>query len=302
MQHTTGSFRTSDGLTLYTQHWLPPAEVEGANSGVRACVVLAHGYAEHSSRYTRVAERLTERGYAVYAYDQRGHGKSEGERANVNVFREFVMDLGDFTEHVRQLHPDVPRFVLGHSMGGMVALQLALEHPEKMDGVILSAAYIQNAAEIHPLLLRLSRAFSRYFPSLPVQELDTSALSRDEGVVQAYKSDPLVYHGKVKARLGAELLSAGPYVLTRAEHISHLPLLVMHGDADAIADVAGSQALYDAALTDDKTLKLYPGFYHELFNEPEAGPLEDVLEWLRRQVTKLGQEVTPPVARAPSQT
>ena len=297
MQHTTGSFRTSDGLTLYTQHWLPSAEAE-TNPDVRACIVLAHGYAEHSSRYARVAERFTERGYAVYAYDQRGHGKSEGERANVTVFREFVMDLGDFTEHVRQTHPSVPRFVLGHSMGGMVALQLALEHPEKMDGVILSAAYIQNAAEIHPLLLRLSRVVSRYFPGMPVQELDTSALSRDEGVVRAYKNDPLVYHGKVKARLGAELLNAGPYVLARAEHINYLPLFIMHGDADAIADAAGSRALYDGALTDDKTLKLYPGFYHELFNEPEAGPLEDTLEWLERQVTK----VTPPVGSAPSRT
>ena len=294
MQHTTGSFKTSDGLTLYTQHWLPPAE---ASTGVRACVVLAHGYAEHSSRYVRVAERLAARGYAVYAYDHRGHGKSEGERANVGVFREFVMDLCDFAEHVRQTHPSVPRFALAHSMGGMVALQLALEHPGKIDGLILSAAYIQNAADIHPLLLSLSRAVSRYFPSLPVQELDTSALSRDEGVVRAYESDPLVYHGKVKARLGAELLSAGPYVLARAEHINHLPLFIMHGDADAIADAAGSRALYEAALTDDKILKLYPGFYHELFNEPEAGPLEDVLEWLEDQMTKLS--VTSPVGRAP---
>lgn len=301
MQHTTGSFRTGDGLTLYTQHWLPSAEAEGASPDVRACIVLAHGYAEHSSRYAHVAERLTKRGYALYAYDHRGHGKSKGERANVGVFREFVMDLGHFTEHVRQTHPSVPRFVLGHSMGGMVALQLALEHPEKMDGVILSAAYIQNAAEIHPLLLRLSRAVSRYFPSLPVQELDTSALSRDEGVVQAYKHDPLIYHGKVKARLGAELLNAGPYVLARADHINYLPLLIMHGDADKIADVAGSRALYDAALSDDKTLKLYPGFYHELFNEPEEGPLEDVLEWLEDQMTRFDQ-VTPPVERAPSQT
>lgn len=301
MQHTTGSFRTGDGLTLYTQHWLPSPEAAGSGFDVRACVVLAHGYAEHSSRYARVAERLTENGYAVYAYDHRGHGKSEGERANVNVFREFVMDLEHFTEYVRQTHPNVPRFLLGHSMGGMVALQLALEHPEKVDGLILSAAYIQNAAEIHPLLLSVSRTVSRYFPSLPVQELDTSALSRDEGVVQTYASDPLIYHGKVKARLGAELLSAGPYVLARAEHINHLPLLIMHGDADQIAAHTGSQVLYDTARSNDKTLKLYAGFYHELFNEPEGGPLEDTLEWLERQMTKFDQ-VTPPAERAPSRT
>ncbi len=241
---------------------------------------------------------MTAHGYALYAFDHRGHGKSEGERANVNVFREFVMDLGDFTEHVRQSHPSVPRFLLGHSMGGMVALQLVLEHPEKVDGLILSAAYVQNAADVSPLLLRLSRFVSRYFPSLPVQELNTSDLSRDDEVVRAYRSDPLIYHGKVKARLGAELLNAGPYVLARADCIHHLPLFVMHGDADKIAAPGGSQALYNAVTSEDKTLKLYPGFYHELFNEPEEGPLRDVLEWLGQQMKRF----SPPVKSAPSQT
>lgn len=296
MQHHTGSFRTSDALTLYTQHWLP----EAPQAEVRACVVLAHGYAEHSSRYAHVAEQLTANGYALYAFDCRGHGKSDGERANVDVFREFVMDLGDFTEHVRQSHPNVPRFLLGHSMGGMVALQLVLEHPEKVDGLILSAAYVQNAADVPPLLLRLSRLVSHYFPSLPVQELNTDDLSRDDEVVRSYKSDPLIYHGKVKARLGAELLNAGPYVLARADYIHHLPLFVMHGDADKIASSEGSQALFDTVTSDDKTLKLYPGFYHELFNEPEEGPLEDTLEWLEQQMSKDSASVTLDAERAPS--
>ena len=293
MQHGAGSFKTSDGLTLYTQQWLP----HGDKGEVRACVVLAHGYAEHSTRYTQLAQALTAQGYGVYALDHRGHGKSEGERANVEVFREFVMDLGSFVEHVREGHPTVPRFLLGHSMGGMVALQLVLEHPEKVDGLILSAAYIQNAAEVSPFLLKMSSLVSRLFPSLPVQALDISALSRDEEVIKAYRGDPLVYHGKVKARLGAELLNAGPYVLARADCVDYLPLLIMHGDADRIAAPEGSQALFDSVMSEDKTLKLYPGFYHELYNEPEAGPLEDTLGWLERQMKRF----TPPVETAPSQ-
>lgn len=299
MQHHTGSFRTSDGLTLYTQCWLP-------RGAVKACVVLAHGYAEHAARYGHVAEALTAQGYALYALDHRGHGKSKGERANVQVFREYVADLKDFLEHVWQTYPTLPRFLLGHSMGGVIALQLVLEHPEKVDGLIVSAAYIQNAAEIHPTLLTLSRFVSRYFPSLPVQELDTSCLSRDTGVVTAYESDPLVYHGKVKARLGAELLNAGPYVLSRADHINHVPLLLMHGDADEIAAPEGSQALYDAVASADKSLKLYPGFYHELFNEPEKGPLRDTLEWLGRQMQRFAPAPRPSanvsVGVAPSRT
>ena len=187
-------------------------------------------------------------------------------------------------------------------MGGMVALQLVLEHPEKVDGLMLSAAYVQNAADVSPLLLRLSRFVSHYFPSLPVQELDTTDLSRDGEVVRAYQSDPLIYHGKVKARLGAELLNAGPYVLARADCIHHLPLFVMHGDADKIASPEGSQALYESVTSEDKTLKLYPGFYHELFNEPEEGPLGDVLEWLGQQMTKYDPGFTPAAEPAPSRT
>ena len=223
---------------------------------------------------------MTEHGIAVYALDHRGHGRSEGERANVTVFREFVHDLSRFTEYVREQHPNPPRFLLGHSMGGVVAAQLVLEHPYQVEGVVLSAPYLQNAVKMSPLLLRMSGLVSRFLPGLPTLKLDAGLISRDKAVVEAYRADPAVYTGGTKARIGSEMLAAGRYVLERAQNIT-LPMLVLHGSADGIADPAGSKTLFERVASEDKTLKLYDGFYHEILNEPGKEEVYgDVLEWL----------------------
>lgn len=277
MNAQTSSFRAHDGLTLFCRSWVPDHKA-------RAAVILSHGYAEHSGRYDALAGVLTRHGYAVYALDHRGHGQSEGERANVSVFRCYVDDLGRFIERVREGHPRPPRFLLGHSMGGLVALQLVLEHPEKVEGVAVSAAFIQNATHVPPPLARAARLVSRFAPKLPVQHLDTDALARDKGVVERYRNDPLVYHGKVKARLGAEMLQAGPYVLGHAPSI-RLPLLLMHGTADRIAAVSGTQAFFERVGSSDKQLKLYDGAFHEVFNDHGKETVQaDLLAWLERQL------------------
>jgi len=134
----TGSFPTADGLTLFTRTYLP-------DTTARAAVIISHGYAEHSGRYKALAAALVAEGYAVYALDHRGHGQSGGKRASVRVFGEYVGDLGRFIDRVRETRPHPPRFLFGHSMGGLVALQLVLEHPEKVEGVAITAAYMEHA-------------------------------------------------------------------------------------------------------------------------------------------------------------
>ena len=273
MQHVTDTLTASDGTQLFTQRWLPDAP--------RGALVIAHGYAEHSARYAGFAEFLVGHGSAVYALDHRGHGRSGGERANVKVFRAFVDDLSRFLESVRERHPQPPRFLLGHSMGGVVAAQLVLERPHLVEGLILSSPFLENAVQVPSPLLSVSEVVSRFLPSLPTLKLDTDLLSRDEAVVEAYKADPLVYTGGTKARLGTEMLAAGKYVFERAESIT-LPLLTLLGTADGIADPAGGKRFFDKVSSEDKILKLYEGFYHELLNEPEKEKVyQDVLEWLR---------------------
>lgn len=277
MHATTGSFRTADDLTLFTRTTLP-------DDTAKAAVILSHGYAEHSGRYGALTEALVAAGYAVYALDYRGHGQSGGKRASVRVFREYVDDLARFIDRVRETRPHPPRFLFGHSMGGMIALQLVLEHPEKVEGVVVSAAYAQNAVPLSPPLEHAAPFVSKVAPDLPVQELNTEDLARDPAVVQAYRDDPLVYHGKVRARLGFELLRTGPYVLGRAESIE-LPVLLQHGTADRIAAPAGSRAIFERLGGGDKTLKLYEGAYHEILNDyGKEEVVADLLAWLNTRV------------------
>lgn len=273
MHAYTGTFGTADGLTLFTRSYLP-------DTPAHAAVILSHGYAEHSGRYARVVEALVGAGYAVFALDHRGHGHSGGKRASVRVFREYVSDLGRFIDRVRETRPQPPRFLFGHSMGGLIALQLVLEHPEKVEGLAITGAYIENATRLSPLLKPLVPWVSRVAPELPVQRLDVDALARDAEVVAGYQNDPLVYHGKVRARLGHELLRFGPYLTQRAANIT-LPVLLQHGTADRLAAASGTRALFDALGSKDKTLKLYDGAYHEICNDiGREQVLADLIGWL----------------------
>ncbi len=278
MHAYTGSFRIAQGPTLFTRTYLP----DGA---ARAAVIIAHGYAEHSGRYEELAYRLVREGYAVYALDHRGHGRSGGKRASIRVFREYVDDLVRFIDRVRETRPQPPRFLFGHSMGGLVALQLVLEHPEKVEGLAVSGALLQNAVPVPRLLEFAAGVVSAALPDLPVQELHAEDVSRDPAVVQAYRDDPLIYHGKVRARLGFEILRTGPYVMGRAHNIE-LPVLIQHGTADKLASVAGVEALFDAVGSADKTLELYRGAYHEILNDPgKEEVIDDLVAWLNARAS-----------------
>lgn len=282
MNYSHSTLTAADGTRLVTYFWQPQA--------VKAVVILAHGYAEHVGRYSAFAEQLAEAGYAVAALDHRGHGKSEGERANIQVFRQYADDLLRFIETLWEPYPNRPFFLFGHSMGGVIASQLALEHPHKVSGLILSSPYLKNAVPVSPLLIRFSGVLGQLLPSLPLVKLNTAGLSRDKAVVQAYENDPLVYTGAAKARLAAELYAAGAYVAQRASAIT-LPTLILHGSADPIADVAGAQAFYEVLGSQDKTLKIIDGAYHELLNDLDKAQVSAlILAWLQAHIAAERQE------------
>lgn len=272
-----GSILTDEGLTLYTQHWTPEANAQ-------ATVLLVHGYGEHCGRYDHVAETFVRRGAAVYAYDQRGHGRSEGRRAYVDRYEHFLSDLAHFHEHVTTRRPDRPVFLFGHSMGGLFALLYVLNETPDLRGLILSAPAIEINPDLAPLLRRLARLLGRLAPTLPTVRSPQDAISRDPAVVEEAKNDPLNYNGRVLARTGAELLRAGEKAQSRL-HELEVPVLVVHGSADPLATPAWSKRLVQRAATDDKTLELYEGLYHETFNEPEQDQvLEDLGTWLADRI------------------
>jgi acylglycerol lipase len=187
VQQRNEAIRSGDGLGLYTQAWLP--------DDPKATVILSHGYAEHSGRYQHFASYLADHGFAVYALDHRGHGRSEGERANVKVFNEYVSDLKKFTELVREKHPTLKRFLLGHSMGGAIAAQLAIEQPNQLDGLLLSSPYLINAVSVPAPLMAVSGIVSRVLPGLPTIKLDSKDISRDPNVVKSYDTESKIWHG-----------------------------------------------------------------------------------------------------------
>lgn len=275
MQHDAGTLPSPDGLTLATRRWLP-------HERPRASVLLVHGLGEHSGRYAHVAAHLLLHDYAVYAYDHRAHGRSEGEpRAYVEAFDDHVRDLGAVLAWVRAETPGRPLFLFGHSMGGAVAALHIIEHgTEGLAGLVLSSAALRVPAGLAPVLQKLAGTASRLAPRLPTTRLDPRDLSRDPAVVRAYREDPLVYTGGVRARVGHALLEAGRRIEAHPEAFT-LPLLLLHGSADRITDPAGTRALYERAPSADKTLRLYDGLLHETFNEPERERvLTDLTDWL----------------------
>jgi acylglycerol lipase len=274
VQQRNEAIRSSDGLQLYTQAWLP--------NDPKAIILLSHGYAEHSGRYQHLASYLADNGFTVYALDHRGHGRSEGERANVKVFDEYVNDLSRFVAVVREKHPTLKRFLLGHSMGSTIAAQLVIKQPNQVDSLLLSSPYLLNAVSVPAPLMAVSGIVSRVLPSLSTIKLNSKDISRDPNITKAYDTDPLNYRGGTKARFGTELLGAGKYVFSRAGTIK-LPILIMVGSSDRIADPEGGKKLFASVGSSDKTLKTYDGFYHEILNEiGKEQVYQDILEWLQK--------------------
>lgn len=274
--HTHGTAITRDGLMLYQQSWQP--------QNPRARVLLVHGIAEYSERHSATAQFLAGQGIAVHSFDLRGHGYSEGDRAFITSFQDYLDDLDGMVQWAQSEEPELPLFLLGHSLGGAIATRYLLQSPyrqSQLAGLILSAPALVINEDVPALLLTLSALISRLLPKLPTILLERDALSRDRAVVDAYALDPLVYHGKWLARTGAEVVKAIREIQTGMSEI-RLPLLLMHGTGDRIIPARASQMLYDQASSGDKTLKLYEGLYHELFNEPERSQVwADLNQWLQ---------------------
>ncbi len=278
MQHTEGTLTTADGLGLFHQAWSPDGDV-------RAAVMLIHGLGEHSGRYAHVAAALVEIGCAVHTIDHRGHGRSDGKRAFAKSYDEFMDDLLMFRRHIETRHHGRPLIVLGHSMGGNLAVGHVLDHHAGVAGLALSGAALQVGDDLSPTQITIFRLIAKVAPGFRPQGLSAEAISRDPAVVEAYRSDPLVFTGKISAGLGAALIGAMERFPARYGELTG-PVLVMHGTDDQLADIAGSRALVAGAVNADVTSREYDGLFHEIFNEPEqARVLADLVAWIEGVVS-----------------
>lgn len=260
-------------------HWQPAVEA-------KAVILLVHGLGEHSGRYQSFADYFLPLGFAVVAPDHLGHGQSPGHRAHIDRFVDFFPPLDALRDKIASWYPSLPCFLVGHSMGGLITARYLLDHQQNFAAAALSGAALAVAEKPPAPLLWLNALLSRLAPTLGILQLDATQISRDPAVVQAYLDDPLVHDGKASARLARELFQAMGELEQGRGGIT-LPMLVMHGEKDAMAAAQGSADFYRAIGSVDKTLRLYPELYHEIFNEPERlEVLSDLATWLERQLAE----------------
>jgi len=274
---TERNFDGVGGVRIVYDVWTP-------DTPPRAAVVLSHGLGEYARRYDHVAQCFGDAGLVTYALDHRGHGRSDGKRMLVRDISEYTGDFDTLVGIASREHPGLKCIVLGHSMGGGIVFAYGVERPDNYDMMVLSAPAVAAQELVSPLMTIAAKVLGVLMPGLPVQELDVEAISRDPAVVAAYNEDPLVYHGKVPAGVGRALLEVGETMPQRAPALT-APLLAVHGDADRLIPVDGSRRLVECVGSTDVELKVYPGLYHEVFNEPErAQVLGDVVSWILQRL------------------
>ncbi len=261
----------SDGTRIFVRYW--PVEKPSGQ------VLLSHGHGEHGGRYEHVARRLNAQGWDVIAPDHRGHGRSEGIRGHTPAWSAYVEDLHAAGQKFGR--PELPRVLLGHSMGGLIAISYALRYGESLRALLLSGPLLQLGMPVPPLKAIVGRVFSRVVPWLSLSTgLDAKGVSRDPEVVAAYLADRLV-HDKASTRWFTEMLDAMENAHGEASRLQ-MPVLLFHGEADPIVAIEGARRFFSRLETADRHFKAWPGLFHEIFNEPEKDQvLDELIAWTR---------------------
>ena len=272
-----GKFSGVGGLDLYYQSWHPGGEVRGI-------LAIVHGMGGHSGLYKTIVEYLLPREYAVYALDLRGHGRSSGQRGYINTWTEFRDDLQAFLNLIQQQQPGYPIFLLGHSLGGVIALDYTLHYVKDQSTLAGVIGFSPSIGQVGVPLSRvvLGKLFSRVWPRFSLHiGLDFSAGSRNQKILDSYTQDKL-RHTLATARLSTEFFATVDWIHTHAEKWQ-VPLLILHGGADRIALPAGSQMFYEKVNYPDKLRIEYPGAYHNLHDDINYFEvITDLVDWMNK--------------------
>ncbi|GGP18127.1 alpha/beta hydrolase [Silvimonas iriomotensis] len=264
---------------LFVRAWLPLAPS-------RALIAICHGFNAHSGYYQWVGEQCAEAGYATFAVDLRGRGKSGGVRYYVESFDDYVADLATLVDHARRLQPDAPLFVLGHSAGGVIACLYALDHGKQLAGLICEDFAFEVPAP--DFALTVLKGISHIAPRARALTLKNTDFSRDLHVVQAMNDDPLIAGEAQPFATAAALIRANARLKASFSSLVS-PLLIIHGTADNATRPSGSERLFEQAGATDKTLKLYDGRYHDPLNDVgKSEVMADILAWVEPRVGGAG--------------
>ncbi len=267
----------SGGERLFFRAWQAPAS--------RATLVVVHGIGEHSGRHARLGRALREAGVTTVAFDLRGHGRSGGRPGHVERFEDHVEDLAVFRRVVEALVGPGPRFLLGHSLGGLVAVQYLLRRrPDDLAGVVLSSPALRLRVEPGEAKLRFVRLLERLLPAVAFpNQIRPEHLTHDHRIAEEYATDPLIRH-RSTPRTFLETLRAMAEARERAAEVTW-PLLVLGGTDDRVVSPEAARDFVQRASSPDKRLVLYPALYHEVFHEPERARVRgELLRWLAARI------------------
>lgn len=272
----SGKVKSFDGTNLYYVKDIP--------EGLKAVIVIVHGFCEHLGRYEYVKDRLLEYGYGVYRFDNRGHGKSCGERGHIKDFTHLICDADTIVEMAKKENPNVPIFMLGHSMGGFITAAYGIKYKDKLNGQILSGAALIEPEQVMGIKGTFLKIINTFVPKMKIQNKLSTLLSRDERVVKDYENDPLNLKDAT-LKFHIEFLVKGiKWVRDNVEKYEY-PCYIFHGGEDKIVDKQGSENFFSMISSTDKELKIYEGLYHECLNEKEKDMvLEDIHNWIEKRV------------------
>ena len=277
MKHEESKFTGYDDQQLYYQIWRP-------DDAPKATLIVVHGLGEHSGRYMNLVNAIVPDGVTVYAFDHRGHGRSaEKMVAHIDSWDEYRGDVAAFVQMVAATEADIPLFLMGHSMGGLIVTNYVLHHPDGLRGAIISAPPL-GEVDVSPVLRAVGKVMSVLKPDFAIASgLDVNSISRDPAVVAAYESDPLV-HGKVSARWSTEFFAAIDWTRAHAADFK-LPVLMIHGEDDSLVPIAGSRAFFEQIKQEDKTYIAYESGYHESLNDlHHMQAAADIEKWITDRV------------------
>lgn len=275
MKHLEGRFSGFDNLSLYYQGWQPEQDIQ-------AIVVMVHGLGGHSNLFDPAVQYLVPHGYAIYAFDLRGHGRSPGQRGYINTWNEFRQDLHQFVQQIHQQHSASPCFLWGHSLGGTIALDYALRSPQNLKGLIVTAPAL-GKVQISPFKLALGYMLSKILPRFSLRlGLRKDLCLKDPDICAAYLQDPL-RHDYGSARLATEFFATVGWIY---QHIADLkiPLLLLHCQEDEIILAEASRDFFQKVMVADKEHREYSGCYHDLYLDANYQVLADLNYWLKQHI------------------
>jgi len=277
MEQTSGNFEGVNGCKLYYKTWLP----EG---NPKATLIIVHGVGEHIDRYENLVNGLVQSGYALAGYDLRGHGRSEGQRGYISSWEDYRGDLREFIKKARQMLPNIPMFVMGHSLGSLIVLDYIIHDSDDLSGAVLSGTALVPVDAGPPVQKFLAQLLSGIYPTFSMKvPTPGNSLSRDPKVAKAYDEDPMVFEDRT-ARWGAESFKAIKRIEANADKI-RMPVLFIHGEKDPQVSVEGAQRFYDRVEYADKTLRIYKDNLHEPHNDLDYPKVVAYIEqWLSKHL------------------